>query len=483
MLAATVDAVDFWLLLGSVPILILLNAFFVSGEYAVVAARPMHVESLRQRGWSRSAAALAALKGDPASAIGTIQVCITATNLALGWLGEPAMSRLLMMGLGGLATAIPAEIFRPISLVISFTVVTLLTVVFSELLPKALTLRYVMAAAVITAVPVLAISYLVRPLVRLMNGMANLVTLPLGLGRVETLEDEEVSVEELRLLATEAARGGTLTGFERSLITNALSLQKRRADRIMVPRMRVAFLDLTRSMQANREVLHDNLYSHFPLCNGGIDKVVGVVATKQFLTAFQAAGETRVLELIADTPLFAPENANVAQILSLMNRTRTQFVILVEEHGGTAGIVTMRDVMEDLMGMVDESKVVMKAALLGDLYLDGAPTEQSARQPRHESIRFIRGDLPVHELGRLLDRPYWSAENEAATVAGLIQLRLGEIGAIGDEVTVDGVRLRIAQSDGRTIQQVEVQDHVAADAAENGDPHGNQRSTSAARSG
>lgn len=444
--------------------MILLNAFFVSGEYAVVAARPMHVEALRKRGRRRTAAALAALKANPTSAIGTIQVCITATNLALGWLGEPAMNGLLVALLGSVAAAIPEAVFRPISLIISFAIVTLLTVVFSELLPKALTLRYVQAAAMITSAPVLTISYMVRPLVWLMNAMANLVTLPLGLGRVEALEDETTSVEEMRLLATDAARGGILTRFERSLIVNTLSLQKRRADRIMVPRLHVAYLDLARSMEENRQVLTDRLFSRFPLCDGAIDKVVGIVSTNRFLTAHYATGETSVLGLIADPPVFAPEYVNIGQILALMHERQTEFVVLVEEHGGMAGIVTMKDVIDDLMGLVDESKVMLKGALIGDLF----PVDFDVRSPDDATRQVVRGDLPVHELERLLGRNDWPADDEAATIAGLIQSRLGEIGKPGDEVIVQGVRLRIAQGDGRTIHQVDVE-VLPSDEAQEGD--------------
>src|SRR5687767_7767552 len=210
-----------WLSLLFVPGLIALNAFFVAGEYAVVAIRPPQIAALATTRFRRSARAIARLKENPGSSIGAIQVCITMTNLMLGWIGEPAMSAVLRKLFGPLIRISPG-VMGAISTALSFVVVTLLTVVFSELLPKALTLRYAEAAASLTAATVLAIKKLVSPLVWVMNKLANAITLPLGLGSVEDMEASQVSVDELRLLAVQAGDEGVLTPGGRSLVLNSL---------------------------------------------------------------------------------------------------------------------------------------------------------------------------------------------------------------------------------------------------------------------
>src|SRR5688572_20950801 len=187
------------MLLLAVPLLIALNAFFVAAEYTLVAIRPAQIEGLRGRRSRRTADAIESLKSRAADAIGTIQVCITMTNLLLGWIGEPAMAQALHAILGPLLNHVSQQVFNAVSITLSFIVVTLLTVVFSELLPKALTLRYVPTTAVLTAVPILGIRRVVRPLVWLMNKMANAVTVPLGLGRVDDEHTERVTAEEIRL--------------------------------------------------------------------------------------------------------------------------------------------------------------------------------------------------------------------------------------------------------------------------------------------
>ena len=434
------------LMLLIVPALIALNAFFVAAEYAVVAARPIHLESLRQRGRRRAVAAMERLKQNPADAIGSIQVCITATNLALGWVGEPAMTALLLKIAGPLASVIPQAVFRPVSIALAFLIVTLLTVVFSELLPKALTLRYVPTVIRLTAKPTLVIGRAVQPLVWLMNKMANLVTVPLGLGAVDKAEQSAAPAQELRLLATEAARLGTLSEAERTLILNTLALNRRLVNRVMVPRTQVQYLDLRWSMAANRQVIESRLYTRYPLCDGGLDNIIGVVKTKQFLTAAEAQADTTVLQLLADQPLFAPEISTLAQVLALFSERKAEFALLVDEYGSMAGVVTLGDIIDDLLGAIDQSKALLSQAVSTDVR-----REQQPPQPR-----IVRGDLAVHELGRLMGRPEWGDDEDAATVAGLMQARLGEIGQMGREVEIDGLVLTILESDGRAIHRVEV---------------------------
>lgn len=334
--------------LVAVPFLIGLNAFFVVSEYAVVAVRPNEVQVLRARGRVRSADAIEALKADPASAIGAIQVCITMTNLLLGWIGEPAMSAVLHKAFGPIIHFSPVAL-GAIATGLSFLVVTLLTVVFSELLPKALTLRYVVTAATLTALPIQFVRKATSPIVWLMNFIANLVTVPLGLGRVEEFEKQRVTPDELRLLTTQAADEGTVTARERSLVLNSLAIGRKRANEIMVPRVNITYLDLRRTAEENVAAIEQHLYSRLPLCDGGMDQVIGVVRTKEALTAFHEEADNSVLGLIADGPVFVPENVMLDTLLETLHERRTQMVFLVDEYGGVEGLVTLQDVVDELL--------------------------------------------------------------------------------------------------------------------------------------
>lgn len=431
----------YWLL-PSIPFLIAINAFFVAAEYAVVATRPMHIDMLRRSGKRAAASAMETLKRRTASTIGTIQVCITATNLLLGWLGEPAMSYVLGRALGSLAQSLPASVFRPISVTLSFFVVTLLTVVFSELLPKALTLRRVVSVASLTAVPVLVIARGVRPIVWVMNQIANAVTVPLRLGRVDRTDEERVTTEEIRLLTAQAAEEGELTPRERAVILNALTLADRPVTQIMVPRVRVTYVDLKWTMEENRAVINERLYSRVPLCNGGMDNVLGIVHTKEFLTAYHAEGDVTVLALIAREPVFVPETLTMDKLLSLIVEKHSQMVIVLDEHGGVSGVVTLRDTIDSLLGRVDSPSSAARAPDAGLLTPDAPQT--------------FPGEMLVHDLAQRMNRHDWCARETAATLGGLIEDRLGRFPAIGEEIEIEGVRLRVVDADERRALRVEV---------------------------
>jgi CBS domain containing-hemolysin-like protein len=411
--------------LGAVPLLIALNAFFVAAEYALVAIRSPQIEALRAAGRRRSAAAMARLKSDPAGAIGAIQVCITMTNLLLGWVGEPAMTEVLGKLFSPLADLVPRGMFRAVSLGVSFVIVTLLTVVFSELLPKALTLRYVPTVAAFTAVPVVGVLVGARPLVWLMNAMADLVTRPLGLGSVTEMEREWHTAEEIRQITSQAAEHGALTPQEQALVLNSLALGKRRARQIMVPRTRVLYLDLRRRMEENRRVIGETLHTRFPLCDGGLDRVVGWVPTKEFLAAYHAEGDVQVLRLLARKPVFQPETVTLDKLLTAFRQERAGIVFLVDEYGGVEGMVTLADVVDELLA---------------------GPAAGA------EGAFEVPGDAPLHKVSARLRRPERDAT--AATLSGLIVSKLGRVPVAGEQLTIDGFGLTILDSDGRVVRRV-----------------------------
>lgn len=450
-----------WESLAAVPVLIGLNAFFVVGEYAVVATRPAQIESLRAKGSRRAAAALERLKASPASAIGAIQVCITMTNLLLGWIGEPAMSELIRALASPLVNVLPAPVFTAVSTGLSFILVTLLTVVFSELLPKAMTLRFVELAARVTAVPVLAIQRAIYPLVWVMNVTANSVTRPLGLGRVEDFENQQVTVDELRILANQAAADGVVTPRERAIVLNALAIGLRSARQVMVPRLKVQFLDVRRSMDENLEAVNQYLFNRLPLCDGGLDHVIGIVRANEFLAAYYAGGDASMLPLISKPAVFVPESLTLDRLLGAFHEHQTEIVLLVDEYGGIEGIVTLQDVVDELLGEPAPLEPLGRATVPSP---GGASATQSLPAPAASADGefTVPGDTPVHELAQRLARPGWPADpqrgaaHRAVTVAGVLLAHFHRIPRPGEQATVDGVRLRVADADRRVVRRVGV---------------------------
>lgn len=332
----------------SIPFLIAANAFFVAAEYAVVSTRSVQLAALRKSGWKRSADAMERLRADMPSAIGAIQVCITMTNLMLGSLGEPAMSKLLHRVLDPIGFILPPSVSIALATALAFIIVTFLTVVLSELLPKALTLQHTLAVAKQTAIPLLLILRAIRPLVILMNAFASAVTRTLGLGPVK-IEGEVPSADEIMLMASESAEGGKLSQRERALILNSLSLGRKTAKQIMVPRVRVDHLDVQKTMEENSAIVARSLFSRLPLTDGGMDHIIGVIYSKEFLIAAQEQPAVFMLPLIARKPVFVPAKLPLDRLLAQFHEGQTQVLFLVDEYGGVDGIVTLSDVIDELL--------------------------------------------------------------------------------------------------------------------------------------
>jgi magnesium and cobalt exporter, CNNM family len=339
---------NLWTQLLLLPVLIAANAFFVAAEYAVVSVRRPQIHVLESRGYTRSAGWLARLRGRMSSTLGGIQVCITMTNLLLGWLGEPAMTRIIHVLLSPLGYALPAAWEAGISVAIAFICVTLATVILSELLPKALTLQHTLFVGRMVALPLLTILWCIYPLVWLMDRLAHLTSRALGLGPVR-IEDPPMGVEELKAVAQEAGDHGSLGLQEQKLILNTLGLAGMRADDVMVPRVHVSSLDLRRTMAQNREVMEEHLYSRLPLCNGGMDHIIGIVYTKEFLAAYPEASDSSILQLICRPAVFAPTTLSLDRLLALFLEKHSRMIVLVDEYGGVDGIVTLTDVMDQLL--------------------------------------------------------------------------------------------------------------------------------------
>lgn len=336
-----------------VPVLILINAYFVACEYALVSIRTSQIPLIIKLGYRRTAVALRFLKNHMASSIGAIQVGITLSNLVLGWIGEPAMRELIEWVISPMGKIIPPTVMHPLATGVGFLIVTLLTVVLGELLPKATTLRHTIGIARLTLPPLIPIQRVFLPLVWVMNVTADRISRMLGLGPLE-IEGRPMSADEISAITTESGEAGALTPRQRSLVLNSLALGRKTAEQVMVPRVKVACLDVQWSMEQNMKVIEEHLFSRFPLCDGGMDHVVGVIYTKEFLVAYQAQADASVLSLLARKVIFAPVTLPLDRLLATFHEQKSHMLLLVDEYGGIDGLVTLTDVVDEILGEIRE---------------------------------------------------------------------------------------------------------------------------------
>ena len=411
-----------WINIALVLFFILLGSFFAAAEIALVSLRESQVERLSQRG--RRGRTLASLVRDPNRFLAAVQVGVTLAGFISAGFGAaqiaPALAPVLeSWGLSaGWASALA---FIGVTIVIAY-----ISLVIGELVPKRIALQRAESTALVLAGPVELLARITRPFIWLLSISTNALVRLLG-GNPHSGK-EQISGEELRdiVAATEE-----LTAEERALIDDVFDAGDRELREVMLPRTEVAFLDASTPVQEAILEVSDAPHSRYPVIRGSADDVVGVVHIRDLLTPDADRGTRRVGDLARDTAFF-PGTKHVIPALTEMRRLRQHLAIVVDEYGGTAGIVTLEDLVEELVGDIR----------------DEYDTEASG--PRADVDGLLNLEDFVDETGvELPDGPY-------ETVAGFVVSQLGELPTLGAVVEVDGHRLTVTELDGRRVARISV---------------------------
>jgi putative hemolysin len=409
--------------------LIAANAFFVIGEFAVVTARRSALAGAAEAGSRRARAALK-LMDDPVRVISTVQVGITALGILTGAISEPLVRSLL-------GDALPTWL----AILIAFTVVTYLSVLFGELVPKALTLDRADRMAAIVAGPIDVIARVFAPVVWVLERSAQVVLKPFGV--TEIVAGESIrSAEELRALVDEAEESGVIPRAQEELLHNVFAFAGREARDLMLPAADVVWLDAAATPAAALDVALGAPHGRYPVAAGGLDHVVGIALLPDLVAAARhaARGEAApaAVGALARPALVVPETKDVGALLREMREQRQQLAIVADEYGATAGIVALEDVLEEIVGEIEDEFDLPDDTLLR---LDDGTLE-------------VAGSMTVddfnEEVGTALP------QRSARTLAGLVFEELGRRPLVGDVVTVAGVTLRIVGLDGLRITRLHV---------------------------
>ncbi|EEF60419.1 hemolysin family protein [Pedosphaera parvula] len=411
--------------------LVLLNAFFVAAELALVKVRDTQVETLISKG-NRRAKILRLLTKNLDAAISATQVGITLASLGLGMLVEPVFKALLDPVFGWLH--VDSETIRhTVALSLGFFINTFLLIVVGELAPKAIALRKTVPVALWTAQPLAWFALITHPFVWLLNHSAQWLLDQFGIKAVDEHERSH-SEEELRLLFTSTQRQSGATRFGRDIVMNALDLRLRIVREVMRPRQEITFLDTEASITECLDVAEKSRYSRFPLCeNGDLDKTLGVIHIKDLFAMRIKARSGADLKPVVRKLIYVPETARLEKLLQLFLDRKLHFAIVVDEYGGTVGMVTLENVLEELVGQIQDEFDQEKPLV----------TKTSGQTWE------VAGTLPLHELSEIVGETL--QEEGVTTVSGWVTHRLGGFPKMGDIVTVGDYSLKVEEMEGMRV--------------------------------
>ena len=414
---------------GLTILLVLANGFFVAAEYAFVRIRKTQLEELVHRGSAR--ARLSANLVDKLDQyISASQLGVTLCSLAIGWIGEPAVAALLRPVFVGL----PDPLLEVISFALAFGVITYLHIVLGELAPKYLAIQRALALALWCAYPLHLFYRFMYPFIALVNGSANAILRIVGIRPSD--EANVHSEEELKMLVAVSTRKGVLQESERVIVGRAMEFADRIVRQVMVPRTEMIAVSDDTPVSEVLVTARQHRFSRFPVFQEDLDHIIGIVHVKD-LVGVDKENRTRARDVMRKVPVM-PETMRLDQALAEFRRQRVQLAIVLDEFGGTAGLVTLEDVIEQLVGEVqdefDREAPAFKEEAPGTFVVDGLTSLDALRE----------------RLGlELTDEPY-------DTVGGLVFGRLGRLAAVGDAIEVEGYRFAVTAVDGRRVAQVRV---------------------------
>jgi CBS domain containing-hemolysin-like protein len=418
----------------AIAILLLIgNGFFVGAEFALIAARRPRMEQLAEQGDRAAAAALRSMDELSFVLAGT-QLGITMCSLGLGYVAEPAVAHLIESALGPFE--LPETVVHTIALVIALGIVVFLHMVIGEMAPKNIAISEPERAARAIAFPYRLFGFIFRPIIRLLNGVAFIVLRMMGIKPKETLVSAH-SPQELGFLISESAKGGMLEKFEYRLLSGVVEFRERDAAAAMAPRTAIVAIPKTATPEDVERLVLESGHSRYPVYAGDLDEVIGFFHVKDLLSISDSARKKPIPRRLIRPMLIVPESRKLADLLLDMRRQRSHFALVIDEHGGTSGVVALEDVLEELVGEIR------------DEYDAGEHGIEQLAEDRFLAPGTLRIDEAAERLGVELPE-----SDDYETIAGFLMAELGRIPKRRDSVEHGNWRLRVRTMHRRRVVQV-----------------------------
>ena len=421
----------------AVVFLVLANGFFVAAEFALVSVRRTRVAELVDQGNQGAKWVQKALE-NPDQVIAATQLGITLASLGLGWVGEPAISHLLEPVIHLFPADVQEDVSHSIAAGLAFALITFLHVVVGELAPKSIALQNPENTSLIVARPTIWMEWIFKPAIWALNGTGNFLLKLVG---IQPASGHELvhSVEELKMLVTASTEWGVVEYEESEMLHAVFNFGELLVRQVMIPRTEVMAFEADLTVTESIKLATRSTFTKFPVYEDNLDNVIGVVHIKDLLRAhLDPAKQGNKVRTIIREALFVPETVHVRSVLQVFRARRQHIAIVMDEFGGTEGLVTLEDLMEEIVGEVsdpfDAVQPEIQVNANGTATIDGLALIEEVNEA----------------LGINLDDPNYD------TIAGYVLGRLGKIPKVGDQVEVDGIRLKVKSMDGMRIERLEL---------------------------
>lgn len=418
--------------IGVLVVLTLISGVFAMAELSIVSSRRERLQMLVDAGDKGARVALR-LSHEPTALMSTVQAGITLISILIGAFGSATLTELAARAIAYVPVLGPYSSSIALALVVG--TITFFNVVFAELVPKRLALRNPEQIAALLAPPMNTLSHIARPLVRLLT-LATVFVLRL-LGVKNDLSESVVTEEEIKVLVEQGAQAGVFEEAERDMVESIFRFGDRQLRSLMTPRTEIVWLDIDDPVEEIRATISQSHHSRFPVCDGALDRVLGMAEAKDLLPD-SWAGRPFDLRAIVKPPLFLPETMLALRALERFKATGIQGALLVDEFGGIEGMVTLIDMME---------------AIVGDI-----PTAEEIAEPpviqREDGSWLVDGSFDIDDLKDLLDVDELPDEGDYQTLGGFIVLLIGRLPRSGDRVDWNGRRFEVVDMDGYRVDKV-----------------------------
>jgi len=426
--------IDILKLLG-VLLLVLANAFFVSAEFSLVSVRHTRITELVAQGNTRARWVQRAIQ-NPDRVIAATQLGITLASLGLGWIGEPALAHLILPVVSLFPSTIQSGVSHSISAAIAFVIITFLHVVVGELAPKSIALQDPEKTSMTVAQPTVWTEIIFKPLIWALNGSGNAILRLVGVNPA-TGHELVHSVEELKMLVTASQEGGVIKADEGDMLQAIFDLGGLLVRQVMIPRTEIIAVEADTPLNSIIELVTQSTFTKFPVYEDSIDQILGIVHVKDILRAMQSPDCTEcTARQLAREALYIPETIPVNRLLQRFRDNRQHIAIVLDEYGGTAGLVTLEDLLEEIVGEVsdpfDKATPAIQILPDGSAMIDGLALIEEVNQRLNLSLQDPNYD----------------------TIAGYMLGKLGRIPKLHDVIEGDGIQLRVEALDGMRIARL-----------------------------